>query len=217
MGIQHKRKIQKTAHFSTIGDPTKTIEELWIVCHGYGQLASKFIDDFHVLKQPGRLIVAPEGLSRFYWGGFTGPVVSSWMTSGHRLDEIEDYCNWLDSLYAELQSMFFPNIKITILGFSQGTATVMRWLHARQPNIHQLILWAGMTPEDISYLELTDYFKKINKIFVYGTEDKFITSERLEWHAGFLKEQKLDFQVLDFEGKHRMDDELLRSISNNEN
>ncbi len=213
MGIQHKRIVSKTAHFSSIGDYQSTIEELWIVCHGYGQLASKFIDDFEVLKKSGRLIIAPEGLSRFYWGGFTGPVVSSWMTSGDRLDEIADYCDWLDSLYDELQSMFSPTIKITVLGFSQGTATVMRWLHAREPKINRLILWAGMTPEDISYLELNNYFSKMEKYFVYGTQDQFITPERLNWQAGFLKEQHLDFKVKNFDGKHRIDSEVLQYFS----
>jgi len=213
MGTQHKRKITKTAHFSSLGSMQNSIEELWIVCHGYGQLASKFIDEFEVLKKPGRLIIAPEGLSRFYWGGFTGPVVSSWMTSGNRLDEIDDYCNWLDSLYAESQSMFSPTTKVTILGFSQGTATVMRWLHARQPKVDQLILWAGMTPEDISYLHLKDYFSEMKKYFIYGTEDKFITQERLDWQAGFLEEQALVFEVKNFAGKHRMNDQMLKFIA----
>jgi len=213
MEIQHKRKVAKTGHFSTIGNHQSEIEELWIVCHGYGQLASKFIDDFRVLEKQGRLIIAPEGLSRFYWGGFTGPVVSSWMTSGDRLDEIDDYCNWLDQIYDEFKSLFSKNIKITVLGFSQGTATVMRWLHARQPRVDRIILWAGMTPEDINYIPLKDYFDRIQKFFVYGTEDKFITPERLKWQEGFLQEHKLDFVVKKFGGKHRMDDQLLDEIA----
>ena len=211
--MHHKRKIQKTAHFYTIGDIEAPITDLWIVCHGYGQLAKTFLEEFQCLEKSGRLIVAPEGLSRFYWGGFTGPIVSSWMTSGNRLDEIDDYCNWLDSIYEEFVKNLQSNGRITLLGFSQGTATAMRWLHARQPRIDQLILWAGMTPEDISYLPLQDYFQNIEKHFVYGQEDKFITKERMDWQLQFLKAQQLDFDIIPFSGKHHLEDATLLRLS----
>jgi hypothetical protein len=61
-----------------------------LVTHGYGQLAKTFIRRFEPIMDAQTLVVAPEGLSRFYWGGFDGPVVASWMTREDRLDEIAD-------------------------------------------------------------------------------------------------------------------------------
>ncbi len=211
--MKRKIAVQRTAHYSILGDPDAEIKELWIVCHGYAQLAETFIENFKCLETPGRVIIAPEGLSRFYWGGFTGPVVASWMTSGDRLDEIEDYCNWLDTLYQEYQSNFSPQIKITLLGFSQGTATVMRWVHARQPKIDRLILWAGTTPEDIDYTSLSEYFVSIKKLYVYGLQDKFITEERLTWQMQFLEEQNLEFEIRTFDGKHKIVEQPLVDVA----
>ena len=47
---EHSIKIEKTAHYYSIGELNKQTNELWIVCHGYGQLASFFIDKFKELK-----------------------------------------------------------------------------------------------------------------------------------------------------------------------
>ncbi|NNE28936.1 MAG: phospholipase, partial [Saprospiraceae bacterium] len=136
----HLRKATKTAHFYSLGNISNDITDLWICCHGYGQNAEDFLKDFECIQAEERLIISPEGLSRFYWGGFHGPIASSWMTSKDRLIEIEDYCNWLDQLYSEIVPQLSPNLRITLAGFSQGTATVMRWVHARQPKIQRILL-----------------------------------------------------------------------------
>ena len=39
-------------------DPA-TVRELWVVLHGYGQLASRFLAGFGTLDDGSRLIVAP--------------------------------------------------------------------------------------------------------------------------------------------------------------
>ena len=41
--------------------------EVWLVLHGYSQLAGGFLRWFEPAARPGRLIVAPEGLSRAYF------------------------------------------------------------------------------------------------------------------------------------------------------
>ena len=71
---EHSIKIEKTAHYYSIGELNKQTNELWIVCHGYGQLASFFIDKFKELNKDNRYIVAPEGLNKFYLHGFDGRV-----------------------------------------------------------------------------------------------------------------------------------------------
>jgi len=76
----HTRKVQKSAHFYTLGNIDASVDQLWIACHGYGQAASKFIEGFECIATPNRLIVCPEGLSRFYWDNKNNIVGSSWMT-----------------------------------------------------------------------------------------------------------------------------------------
>ena len=213
---EHHLKITKTAHYYTLGQPGPHIKKCWIVTHGYGQLASEFLKDFKVLEQEDTLVIAPEGLSRFYWGGFVGPVVSSWMTSKDRLDEIEDYCNFIQGLYDHYIPQLAAEVQINLLGFSQGTATQCRWIHRNRPFFHRLILWAGMLPDDLDFKPLADYFSSKQLLFVYGTQDRFLTEERLQWQKEFAQKNLLQFEVSSFEGKHKIYAEALQKVADDD-
>lgn len=209
----HKITIPKTAHYYTLGQPGKHIRKLWIVCHGYGQLASTFIYKFEGLDDGQTLVLAPEGLSRFYWGGLTGPVVASWMTKHDRLDEIVDYSNFLQQLYDLTVPQLAEDVQITLLGFSQGCATQCRWILNKLPHFHQLILWAGLLPEDVDYKIHQAYFSDKKLTFVYGKQDEFVTEERLFWQRDFAAEQGLEFDTVVFEGKHEVDRAVLQQLA----
>src|SRR5687767_2104602 len=66
------------------------VREVWLACHGYGQLAGRFLAGLDAVRAPGRLLVAPEGLSRFYVDDRHERVGASWMTREAREDEIDD-------------------------------------------------------------------------------------------------------------------------------
>ena len=40
---EHSIKIEKTAYYYSIGELNNETNEIWIACHGYGQLAKYFI------------------------------------------------------------------------------------------------------------------------------------------------------------------------------
>ncbi|MEZ4960910.1 MAG: hypothetical protein R2830_13890 [Saprospiraceae bacterium] len=209
----HKLAVGKTAHYATIGTPSKQIRRCWIACHGYGQLAKNFIRRFDVLDDGETLVIAPEGLSRFYWGGFTGEPVASWMTKEDRLDEIADYANFLQMLYDLYVPQLADDVQITLLGFSQGAATQCRWVMRNFPHFHHLVLWAGLMPEDLDYRPHQDYFSGKKLCFAYGLQDPFLTDERLAWQQKFAAEQGLDFNLAAFGGAHEIDRETLRKIN----
>ncbi|MEL7121960.1 MAG: phospholipase [Bacteroidota bacterium] len=211
----HKIPVQRTAHFYTIGEPSPEVEYLWIVCHGYGQLAKNFIRKFDVLASPNTLIVAPEGLSRFYWGGVTGEVVASWMTKEDRLDEIADYANMLSQIKDQLTPQLSPKHKTILFGFSQGCATQVRWIMAKKPEYDALVLWAGAFPEDLDYNAPTapDLNQKPNW-FIYGDKDQYLTPKRIAMHEELIKSFKLKLEVIQFEGTHRVDRTVLKELSN---
>lgn len=138
---QKNISITKTARYFILGDASDEIEQIWFVCHGYAQLANYFIKNFEVLDNGKNLIVAPEGLSRFYWKGFSDRVVASWMTREDRESDIEDYINFLNSVYTEVcSSLKNKNVRINVLGFSQGTATVCRWVASGKVKVDNFIL-----------------------------------------------------------------------------
>ncbi len=209
----HKISTHKTARYYTYGEATPAIETFWIVCHGYGQLARKFIRHFKILDDGRNFILAPEGLSRFYWEGFKGPVVASWMTSDDRLDEIVDYSNYLQQLYDTYKAQLKKDVRIILLGFSQGVATQCRWMMNKFPHFDHLILWAGLLPEDIDYSADQRYLSNKQFHFVYGKQDQFLNEERLNWHQQFASENLPSFHTYTFEGRHVMDQAMLKKLS----
>jgi predicted esterase len=209
---QHSLTIAKTAHFYTIGEAGAQIENWWIVCHGYGQLAQHFIRRFDILDDAKTFILAPEGHSRFYVEGFGGGVGASWMTKEDRLDEIADYCHLLQTLYEKFAPQFSPAVRITVLGFSQGVPTVCRWVGRYKPAIHRLILFAGTLPDDVDFLSEKAYFADRDIFLVYGSEDPFLTPEKLTWQQKFIEKQELDIKVLTYEGGHEVQREVIHSL-----
>ncbi|MGZ4117744.1 MAG: alpha/beta hydrolase, partial [Bacteroidia bacterium] len=174
--------IPKTARYFILGEASEKIEQVWFVCHGYGQLANYFIQNFHALNDGTQLIIAPEGLHRFYWKEFSGRVVASWMTKEDRTSDIIDYVNYLDMVYAEVLAPFKgKKIKVNVLGFSQGAATAGRWMANNRSHADNLIIWAGAFPADLDFEKQKTIFNSMdNFIFVVGDDDQFINEEEIE-------------------------------------
>jgi len=209
---QHNLKVTRTAHYYTIGEPSSRTKHFIIACHGYGQLAKHFIRKFDVFANEETFILAPEGLSRFYWKGVTGEVAASWMTKADRLDEIADYSNYLQQIYDRFITQLSDNVTITLFGFSQGCATQCRWLMSNEPKFHNLVLWAGFFPEDLNYLPKQEYFKDKKLYFTYGDQDQFLTPPRLKMHEELINGNRLKVQTIPFIGKHEVARERLEEF-----
>src|ERR1051326_3544018 len=144
---EHHIAATRTARYCTLGTPGPAISEIWIALHGYGQLAPAFARHCLPLAAPQRLVVIPEGLSRFYLGAHTRPagpegrVGASWMTREDRLTEIADYVNYLDGLHQLVRRDLSPAASVDILGFSQGTATAARWIGHGEVRPRRFVIW----------------------------------------------------------------------------
>ena len=201
----HSLKVSRTAHYSILGTPTRKVKKLWIVTHGYGQLSKTFIRRFQTIMDDETMVIAPEGLSRFYWGGFDGPIVASWMTREDRLDEIADYVAMLDQLYNHYVPLCHPDVEITLFGFSQGTATQVRWIMHSFPHFHKLMLWAGQLPEDLDYKPHLDYFEDKALFTAFGDKDPLVTPKRLSFMHKVIAESGLKISEFSYEGVHKVE------------
>ncbi|MBX0333123.1 phospholipase [Pontibacter sp. HSC-14F20] len=210
--MEHKLTVPRTARYYTLGTPSKHTRDVWVVCHGYGQLARYFLRHFAVLDDGATLVVAPEGLSRFYLDGFSGRVGATWMTKEDRLSEIEDQSAYLNLLLQEILLQVPTDVRVHVLGFSQGGATVCRWLATRQVPYHHLVLWAASFPEDISFESGKKGFAGIPVDVVYGTQDEFITPEKLEHQHQVMNRLGISPQVYTFDGGHTISPELLLKL-----
>lgn len=209
--------VQRTARYQQLGEPSAATRQLWLVAHGYGQLAEYFIRHFksvHALDPEGTVIVAPEALSRFYLSGTSGRVGASWMTSSDRLVEIADQAVYLDTLLEHLLPSCPPDVQMTVLGFSQGTATVSRWLaaNATRWRPRQLILWAGDFPSDIEAAAAQLLLHGLPLILVSGEQDSYIGPEKLQAQAEALGVYGAQITTRSFEGSHTLHPPLLRQL-----
>lgn len=207
-------KIKKTARYFLSSEPNERIKNVWFVCHGYGQLAKYFIRWFEPIADEETLIVAPEGLHRFYWNGFSGNVVASWMTKEDRLTDIEDYVSYLDQTSASVLSKLPEDVTINVLGFSQGTATVCRWIDSGEIKPDNLIIWAGSFPDDVNYFENKQRFNRLNIQLVVGDNDEFYINEKLDKEVKRLEESELRFKLINYNGGHKVLKEPLINLAN---
>lgn len=198
------RQVARTARYCRIGTPGPAVRELWLCCHGYGQLARRFARPFEGLAAPTRLLLFPEGLSRFYWGKFTGPPVASWMTKEDRLDEIADYSNWLSELLADYRQQLTPEVQITLFGFSQGVQTIFRWLLRDRPVCQRVIAYAGTLPEDLDYGAAAAYLQDKAYTFCYSPVDPLFTPAREAAQRELMARSGLSFEWQTYEGGHEV-------------
>lgn len=198
------------ARYFQSAEITADTKHLIFVIHGYGQQAKYFIRKFGALQNDETCIVAPEGLSRFYLEGFSGRVGATWMTKEDRLTDIKNYINYLTTIHRQL-TLDRQDLKTSIIGFSQGAATASRWAASHIP-FDKLILWAGIFPPDMDFEKAAHTFTDKEIYYVYGTEDPFLTKERMNEMKELSSKLGVDPSILSFKGGHDISDAPLKEI-----
>ena len=207
--MEHQVEFNFTGRYYTLGEPSQDIKQVWLACHGQGHLAQYFIKKFECLNDGRNLIVAPEGLSRYYLEGFKGRVGATWMTREDRLTDIENYLTFLTSVMREVQAQLSPKTKVTLFGFSQGAATISRFATQTDIDFNRLILWAGIFPPDLPPMQSLGRLKGKEIYWVYGTKDEFLNKGIMKEQKEIAKDLQVDPEVITFDGKHELDDKVL--------
>ncbi|WP_019947297.1 alpha/beta hydrolase [Hymenobacter aerophilus] len=213
--MEHQLSVARTARYQQLGELSAHTQRVWFVAHGYGQLAAYFVRHFAhlVAADPQLVVVAPEGLSRFYLNGTGGRVGATWMTKEDRLAEIDDYVAYLNQLAARILPQAAPEAAITVLGFSQGAATVSRWLARANFRPARLILWAGAFPPDMDFTVASRLLEQLPVTLVCGTDDEFIKEEDLRKQQEFLRRLGVAPKLVRFSGTHTLDRETLTKLA----
>ena len=217
----HAIVVPRTARYFTLGPTHGFPRELWFVCHGYGQLASRFLRQFAALDDGTRLIVAPEGLSRFYLDPIpkrrndpSPRIGASWMTREDRDSEIADYVAYLERLATEIRHPLAGAApRLVVLGFSQGTATVSRWLAASEMRVEQLVLWAGSIPPELDLAAWAARLHGAAITLVAGEEDELATPAAVAAEAERLSAAGVAYTLLRFHGGHTVNEAALRQLA----
>lgn len=201
----------KTFRYRILNEGSNSKKALYVL-HGYGQLTEFFIRKFRQVSDEF-VIIAPEGMHRFYLSGASGRVGASWMTKEARETDISDNLSFLDSLDAKLTKEFNFEKKY-VLGFSQGGATAARWNQLGASDFDAMILWASVFPPD-----LPNDSKVCNNqpnYFVIGDEDEFYSEENQKKLIGAYSSK--NYRIKRYKGKHDIVNntltEILQELSN---
>ena len=217
---EHHIAVRRTARYYTLGPGDREVAELWIVCHGFAQLAGRFMRHFAAIDDGTRLIVAPEALNRFYVEavpGVHGPdskVGATWMTREDRLHEIADYVGYLDTLAESIVSTRGrTRLRLTVLGFSQGVATVARWVAQGRTRPDHLILWASALPPEIDAGAGAEALAAVPRISVVVGAGDADAQRALPRERERMARLGIEHALIGFAGGHHLDADTLRILS----
>lgn len=204
-------RVNRWARVRLSGDPD-TASEAWLLLHGYGMTARGISHWFRSAERPGRLMVAPEGLSRFYQGRRGMRTVgASWMTSDDRLHEIDDQLEYLDRV---AERWLAGRNRIELHGFSQGTATACRWAVKAPVPIDRLVCWGSSTPPDLATAQLAELVASgCELVIVIGMNDTMVPPDRVVADAERLRAAGVRLTLHRFDGGHEIDATLLSRLS----
>ena len=211
--MQKYLSFEHKAAYHTLNEKTSTTKRVWIVFHGYGQLAEYFIKKFKVLNPKTNFIIAPQGLSKFYREGFTGRVGASWMTKEDRRTDIKNQQYYLRTVMENESITEHTCFELILFGFSQGAATMSRFAAYNNLPFSKLIIWAGNFAHELTQEDVQCWKHSYTIDLFMGKQDPLFdfanTNEQLQ------KIKKLTGKpcnVTWFDGKHEIVPTLLKDI-----
>lgn len=203
-------QVRRTARYFVSRTIDERIKKVMVLLHGYAQNADGFLESCMALDNEETLLIAPEGLSKFYWKDFTTAPSSSWMTSLERENEIEDTMSYLEQVVQEVQSKLpMGGIEYSCMGFSQGAATASRFCANPWIRFENLILYGGAPAHDLNWDALP---QDLNFQLIYGDQDVFVSQSQVSKVEALIKSKHFLVHVHPYKGKHKIEEEGLRVI-----
>lgn len=216
--IKNYIEVKRTARYFQSKVVDDKVKHIVFVLHGYAQNADEFLESFDNLASDEVLIVAPEGLSKFYWKDFSSNPTSSWMTSLERENEIKDTINYLNEVVTQIvKSSLSKGIEFHLLGFSQGGAAASRFIAQSIFSFKNLFLYAGNLAPDIDWKKFQKYHQDLHLHLIYGTEDLFVKEEQVATAKAFIEEKNFKTSIFKFNGKHKIEAVAIKYIKENLN
>ena len=218
MRHEHHITVERTARYFTIEPAEGRVREVWFVCHGYAQLADRFLRPFEALDDGTRLIVAPEALARFYLRedappSGAGRIGASWMTREDRISDVADTVQYLDALARRIfRRVDRAAVTLRVLGFSQGAAAAARWAVQGGTRPDQLVLWGLHLPPDLDLSAAPD-LGRLPVLLVWGDQDRYYDAARAADDADRLARIGARHRIVTFAGGHRLSAAVLRDIA----
>ena len=98
------------------------------------------------------------------------------------------------------------------MDFSQGTATVSRWILKTKYKVETLILWGGRIAFDFNFSLYKEKHSETVNYVVFGTEDEFYSQEEIQSYRKELSNFKTEW--ISYKGGHTIDTKTLKLFEN---
>lgn len=210
--IENQVTYKTTNTFTTLNSLTDKTKNVWIVFHGIGYLSKYFLKYFDELPAAENLIIAPQAPSKYYLNNQYRHVGASWLTKEQTAKETQNILNYLDAVYSTVNIP--AHCKLIVFGYSQGVSIATRWVAKRQLQCHELVLYAGGIPKELTPKDFEFLIAKNTKITtLVGDNDEYINDEILRSESERIAELfSGTAKQLIFQGKHEIKKELLNQF-----
>jgi predicted esterase len=200
-----------TNSYSTLNTLTKKTKYVWFVCHGMGYLSRYFLKYFKDFNADEHYFIAPQAPSKYYVPPKFTYVGASWLTKENTVNETENIMRYFDAV---LESEQLPsNVKLMVVGYSQGVSVAMRYIAKRQLKCDQLVIMSGGIPKELVADDFTFLKDTTTITLTYGMDDEYLSKERMQYEQNRVHELFGDtITIVPFEGKHEVNVTLLHKL-----
>ena len=136
------------------------------------------------------------------------------MTSEDRESEISDYVEYLDLLHDEIfRVVARSKVRVWAIGFSQGAATVTRWVTRGRIEPDRVVLCSGMLPAELDREAAQRLAVRTPLTLTFGDADEFASPERVISEEAKLNQLGIPYEIIRFKGGHTITAELLAQLT----
>ena len=90
------------------------------------------------------------------------------------------------------------------MGFSQGVATVFRWLADSDIKPSKFLICSGLVPPDVDLEIKKNIFDPIKMTYFSGVNDPYRTEDSVKEFYDAVASSKLDMELVNFDGVHEV-------------
>ncbi|MCA1764394.1 MAG: hypothetical protein LC664_15580, partial [Flavobacteriales bacterium] len=119
--------------------------------------------------------------------------------------DIDDYVAYIDLVYERvIQPHRTEDQKLIAFGFSQGVATVSRWIALGRVSPEIAVFWGGSFPPDLKPTAAKRWFNPIDTYCCIGDKDEYITADRVNDAKLHFKALGINAKWISYQGTHRI-------------
>ena len=206
-----ERSIETKIHGRYLVEAPRPGAPMFVGFHGYAEPADVEFDRLRGIGGADQwIVVAIQGLHRFYRGRSHDVVVASWMTIQNRDLAIADNISYTSAVVESVAKEWAAAQTVVMSGFSQGVAMAYRCAtHLARP-VQGVIALGGDIPPELDTARLSRIpFVLLGR----GIRDEWYTPDKLARDEERLRLAGVNVEIVLFDGGHEWSAEFADAVS----